>query len=97
MSNEYLASVVWQRATMSERERRNYEEATGRLAASWSRGRAWDTRSNPSSTRRSTGRLRSSWRCRIHRRQGRRRRVPRSRPGSLRRAQRAAITSISIR
>ena len=38
MSNEYLASVVWQRATMSERERRNYEEATGRLAASWSRG-----------------------------------------------------------
>lgn len=38
MSNEYLASVVWQRAMMSERERRDYEEATGRLAASWSRG-----------------------------------------------------------
>jgi len=38
MSNEYLASVVWQRATMSERERRDYEEATGRLAAAWSRG-----------------------------------------------------------
>ena len=38
MSNEYLASVVWQRATMSERERRDYEEATGRLAADWSRG-----------------------------------------------------------
>ena len=38
MSNEYLASVVWQRATMSERERRDYEEATGRLAARWSRG-----------------------------------------------------------
>lgn len=37
MSNEYLASVVWQRATMSERERRDYEEAAGRLAASWSR------------------------------------------------------------
>jgi hypothetical protein len=39
MSNEYLASTVWQRATMSDRERRDYEEATGRLAASWSRGR----------------------------------------------------------
>jgi len=38
MSNEYLASTVWQRTTMSERERRDYEEATGRLAASWSRG-----------------------------------------------------------
>ncbi len=38
MSNEYLASMVWQRATMTERERRDYEEATGRLAASWSRG-----------------------------------------------------------
>ena len=37
MSNEYLASVVWQRATMSERERRDYEEAIGRLAANWSR------------------------------------------------------------
>jgi hypothetical protein len=38
MSDAYLASVVWQRMTMSERERRDYEEATGRLAAGWSHG-----------------------------------------------------------
>jgi hypothetical protein len=38
MSTEYLASVVWQRTTMSERERRDYEQATGRIAARWSRG-----------------------------------------------------------
>jgi len=38
MSDEYLASMVWQRTTMTDRERRDYEEATGRLAASWSRG-----------------------------------------------------------
>ena len=38
MFNEYLASAVWQPTTMTERRCRDYEEATGRLAASWSRG-----------------------------------------------------------
>jgi hypothetical protein len=38
MFNEYLASAVWQPTTMTERRRRDYEEASGRLAASWSRG-----------------------------------------------------------
>jgi len=37
MSAEYLASVVWQRITMHERERRDYEQDTGQIAAGWSR------------------------------------------------------------
>jgi hypothetical protein len=38
MFNGYLASAVWQPNTVTERRRREYEDATGQLAASWSRG-----------------------------------------------------------
>jgi hypothetical protein len=43
MSDPYLAGVVWRLANMSETQRREVEEETGRLVAGWSRGvrRVW--------------------------------------------------------